>query len=111
MVCVGLGVTWMKTVRVKGSSTRLDRLRAMRSVIWLARRGGGPRVGATFEVYGQSVGRLRAAARLVCGFGAEWCMSERRLRSRRCVFVAFGGLVSFGRRLPSLVRFSAMFSL
>ena len=37
--------TWMKTARAEVSSTRLDCLRAMRGMIWLLGRGGGPGVG------------------------------------------------------------------
>ena len=35
----------MKTAWAEGSSTRLDRLRSMRSSIWLLHRGGGPEIG------------------------------------------------------------------
>ena len=77
-------------------------------MIFLSRLGGGPGFGAVFEVYGQSVGRLRAASRLMCGFGVKWCMQVRRPRSRRCVFAAFGGLVSGGQRLFSLAWFSGL---
>ena len=85
--------------------TRLVRLRAMRSLIWLLRRGGGPRFGAAFEVCGRSfLARVagatrrqgRAALWLVCGFGAERCMSGRRPRSWWCVFGASMGLHRVG---------------
>ena len=75
-------------------STRLVRLREMRSLIWLLRQGGGLGFGATFEVCERSslarvaraMRRLgRAALRLVCGFGAEWCMSGQRPRDWWCV--------------------------
>ena len=36
---------WMKTAWAEGSSTRLDRLWAMQSSIWLLHRGGGPEIG------------------------------------------------------------------
>ena len=37
--------TWMRTAWAEGSSTRLDRLRAMRRSIWLLHRGGGSGTG------------------------------------------------------------------
>ena len=101
-------------------STRLVRLRAMRSLFWLLRRGGGPGFGAMFEVCGQSsLARVAWATRrlfcaalwLMCGFGAEWCKSGRRPQGWWCVLGAFGGLASCGRRSPRLCGFSALFSL
>ena len=47
----------------------------------------------------------RAASRLVCGFGVEQCSSGWRPKTRRCVFMLFGGFVSCGWQLSSLVRF------
>ena len=85
------------------SSTRLDRLKAMQSLIWFLRWAGGssirPGFGTVFEDYGLSIGWLCAALRLVCGFSAEWCKPRRRPRN---------GGVSLWRWLASVVWTSGL---
>ena len=111
--CGGRVATWMKTARAEGSSTRLDHLRAMRRLIWLLRRGGGPGTvgfGGDLDEYCAGRGSVDHDW-IVFGQceGRSGCYAGAAASDQVVCVVAVGRLASCGRRVVSSVRFFAGF--